>query len=251
MFEFNGWQFSTAIPSVLASSIIFCLSVYLSVRTWSKNGKKKKVAALELVRTLSVLFLLITLLNPEKIEEIKKNQKPDIICLLDESKSMDTKDTIDSNGTLTSRFEWAKNILKMDSISAVKEIMKYSSMPSTSRHHWGTDIDLNSLENSYFEKGEGKKIFDWLVANAFKYGFHMTYDNQIETKRTGYKMEKWHWSYMPISKQFLIQFNEYVKCENISSFKGSKFACHPKVDVIKNFVNGINTDFKKILNVTK
>ena len=147
--------------------------------------------------------------------------------------------------------KWAKNILKMDSISAVKEIMKYSSMPSTSRHHWGTDIDLNSLENSYFEKGEGKKIFDWLVANAFKYGFHMTYDNQEETKRTGYKMEKWHWSYMPISKQFLIQFNEYVKCENISSFKGSKFACHPKVDVIKNFVNGINTDFKKILNVTK
>jgi len=141
--------------------------------------------------------------------------------------------------------KWAKNILKMDSISAVKEIMKYSSMPSTSRHHWGTDIDLNSLENSYFEKGEGKKIFDWLVANAFKYGFHMTYDNQEETKRTGYKMEKWHWSYMPISKQFLIQFNEYVKCENISSFKGSKFACHPKVDVIKNFVNGINTDFKK------
>jgi LAS superfamily LD-carboxypeptidase LdcB len=147
--------------------------------------------------------------------------------------------------------KWAKNILKMDSISAVKEIMKYSSMPSTSRHHWGTDIDLNSLENSYFEKGEGKKIFDWLVANAFKYGFHMTYDNQEETKRTGYKMEKWHWSYMPISKQFLIQFNEYIKCENISSFKGSKFACHPKVDVIKNFVNGINTDFKKILNVTK
>lgn len=141
--------------------------------------------------------------------------------------------------------KWAKNILKMDSISSVKEIMKYSSMPSTSRHHWGTDIDLNNLENSYFEKGEGKKIFDWLVKNAFKYGFHMTYDNQEETKRTGYKMEKWHWSYMPISEQFLIQFNEYIKCDNISSFKGSKFACHQEVDVIKNFVNGINSDFKK------
>ena len=147
--------------------------------------------------------------------------------------------------------KWAKNIQKMDSISAVKEIMKYSSMPSTSRHHWGTDIDLNNLENSYFEIGEGKKIFDWLVENASKYGFHMTYDNQEETKRTGYKMEKWHWSYMPISEQFLIQFNEYINCENISSFKGSKFACHPELDVIKNFVNGINTDFKKIINVTE
>mgnify|MGYP001576405526 FL=1 len=141
--------------------------------------------------------------------------------------------------------KWGKNILKMDSISAVKEIMKYSSMPSTSRHHWGTDIDLNNLENSYFEKGEGKKIFDWLCENAFKYGFHMTYDDQEETKRSGYKMEKWHWSYMPISEQFLIQFNKYIQCEDISSFNGSKFACHQEVDVIKNFVNGINTDFKK------
>ncbi|NJK84501.1 MAG: M15 family metallopeptidase [Saprospiraceae bacterium] len=37
------------------------------------------------------------------------------------------------------------------------KILKYSSMPGTSRHHWGTDIDLNSFSNSYFEQGEGKK----------------------------------------------------------------------------------------------
>ena len=72
----------------------------------------------------------------------------------------------------------------------------------------------------------------------------MTYDNQEETKRTGYKMEKWHWSYMTIFK-ILIQFNEYIKCENISSFKGSKFACHQDVDVIKNFVNGNKYRFLK------
>ena len=147
--------------------------------------------------------------------------------------------------------KWAKNIMKMDSISTIKEILKYSSMPSTSRHHWGTDIDLNNLQNSYFEKGEGKKIFDWLVKNAFKYGFHMTYDNQEESKRTGYKMEKWHWSYMPISEQYLLQFNQDIKYEDICSFKGSKFACHEDIDIIKNFVNGINTDFKKTINVTE
>jgi len=147
--------------------------------------------------------------------------------------------------------KWDKNIMKMDSISTIEEILKYSSMPSTSRHHWGTDIDLNNLQNSYFEKGEGKKIFDWLVKNAFKYGFHMTYDNQKESKRTGYKMEKWHWSYMPISEQYLLQFNQYIKYEDICSFKGSKFACHEDIDIIKNFVNGTNTDFKKTINVTE
>ncbi|HMR43740.1 MAG TPA: M15 family metallopeptidase, partial [Saprospiraceae bacterium] len=30
------------------------------------------------------------------------------------------------------------------------KILEYSSMPGTSRHHWGTDIDLNSLEPAYF-----------------------------------------------------------------------------------------------------
>ena len=32
-------------------------------------------------------------------------------------------------------------------------------MPSTSRHHWGTDLDLNNLNNSYFTSGKGKKIY--------------------------------------------------------------------------------------------
>ena len=41
-------------------------------------------------------------------------------------------------------------------------ILEYSSMPMTSRHHWGTDIDLNNLNNSYFESGQGKKEYDWL-----------------------------------------------------------------------------------------
>ena len=141
--------------------------------------------------------------------------------------------------------KWDKNIKNMDSLSTVKEILKYSSMPSTSRHHWGTDIDLNDLENSYFESGEGKKVFEWLIEHAHKYGFHMTYDNQDESKRTGYKMEKWHWSYMPIAEQYLKQYKETIKCEDISSFKGSQFACHDEINVIENFVLGINDNYNK------
>ena len=54
--------------------------------------------------------------------------------------------------------KWNANIKSMDSLSSVKEILKYSSMPCTSRHHWGTDIDLNDLNNSYFEYGKGKNF---------------------------------------------------------------------------------------------
>ena len=40
-------------------------------------------------------------------------------------------------------------------IARAMVILKYSSMPGTSRHHWGTDIDMNSLENSYIETCQG------------------------------------------------------------------------------------------------
>ncbi|MFM9004881.1 MAG: D-alanyl-D-alanine carboxypeptidase family protein [Flavobacteriales bacterium] len=43
--------------------------------------------------------------------------------------------------------------------------MKFSSMPGTSRHHWGTDIDLNSVEPSYFLSGKGLLIYQWLSAH--------------------------------------------------------------------------------------
>ena len=46
------------------------------------------------------------------------------------------------------------------------KILRYSSMPGSSRHHWGTDIDLNSFDNSYFEYGEGLKVYDWLKQHA-------------------------------------------------------------------------------------
>src|SRR5690606_18777562 len=42
-----------------------------------------------------------------------------------------------------------------------KTILLYSAMPGTSRHHWGTDIDLNDLNDAYFTNGYGKKVYDW------------------------------------------------------------------------------------------
>ena len=60
-------------------------------------------------------------------------------------------------------------------IDRAKAILLYSSMPGTSRHHWGTDIDLNDFENSYFEHGQGLKEYTWLEENAARFGFCQTY----------------------------------------------------------------------------
>jgi LAS superfamily LD-carboxypeptidase LdcB/flagellar hook-basal body complex protein FliE len=115
-----------------------------------------------------------------------------------------------------------------------RAILKYSSMPGTSRHHWGTEIDIHSLDNSAFEKGEGLRIYEWLIQHAADYGFFQPYTAE---RSRGYEEEKWHWSYYPVSGPMLEQYNAQVSYSNINGFIGSGFAS--SVGAIENYVNGI------------
>ena len=112
-----------------------------------------------------------------------------------------------------------------DPAKRAAEILKFSSMPGTSRHHWGTDFDINTLTNDYYEKGEGKVIFDWLCANASRYGFARPYTGG---RARGYEEEKWHWSYVPLSKIFLSEwmsrFSDGVYFARAGLFDGSDAA---------------------------
>ncbi len=122
------------------------------------------------------------------------------------------------------------------------EILKFSSMPGTSRHHWGTDLDLNSLENSYFEKGKGLKIYEWLSAHAKDYGFCQPYSPKGEERPHGYEEEKWHWTYMPVSQKLTADFAAQIQNESIKGFKGCESA--PLIDVVQKYVLGINKSCK-------
>lgn len=119
------------------------------------------------------------------------------------------------------------------------KILEFSSMPGTSRHHWGTDFDLNSLNNSYFNTRDGKRIYDWLVAHAPQYGFCQVYTAKTDG-RTGYEEEKWHWSYMPVASWYLQQYPVDVGYERLAGFEGAGAA--KDIDVIKNYVQGISAD---------
>ncbi len=139
-------------------------------------------------------------------------------------------------------YKWNEKYKNIVRNKRALKILEFSSMPCTSRHHWGTDMDINNLENLYFEKGRGKKEYDWLVKNAEKYGFYQVYTSKNDG-RTGYNEEKWHWSYVPLSSLYLDFYNKNVTNQDITGFQGSKFVA--KIGMIKNYVNGINP---KILN---
>lgn len=119
-----------------------------------------------------------------------------------------------------------------------RAILRYSSMPGTSRHHWGTDIDLNALNNAHFKSGKGKKVYDWLVANAADYGFCQPYTPKGVERPQGYEEERWHWSYLPIATQLTDYAVTQMKDDDIAGFAGA--AAAPEISVIENYVLGIN-----------
>ncbi len=119
-------------------------------------------------------------------------------------------------------------------------IMQFSAMPGTSRHHWGTEIDLNSTSESYFETAYGKKVYAWLQLNACNYGFCQTYDLMGLARDKGYQEEKWHWSYFPLSNPFLVKYRETVTYSHIKGFSGAETA--EPLEVIANYVLSVSTD---------
>lgn len=118
------------------------------------------------------------------------------------------------------------------------KILEYSSMPSTSRHHWGTDIDLNNFTNEWFESGEGLKIYTWLQENAADYGFCQPYTEKGPARPNGYNEERWHWSYLPLAKPLTKQARRQLSNDMIEGFLGAEVA--EDINVVQNYVLGIN-----------
>jgi len=92
------------------------------------------------------------------------------------------------------------------------KITDYSTIPGTSRHHWGTEIDIievngdmpmrNVLNEKHFKEGGAfHKMYLWLQENAHRFGFYEAYTNT--PSRKGFKFEPWHYSYKPQAKDNL------------------------------------------------
>lgn len=127
---------------------------------------------------------------------------------------------------------------------AIKKIIKYSTIPGTSRHHWGTDIDIidgNSkqpkdvLNEAHFHgNGPFCKLKEWLDENSETYGYYLVYDNNANRK--GFKYEPWHYSYKTLSKGYLAEFKkldifQLLKDENLAGYS------HFTDDFMNDYIN--------------
>ncbi|GAA4270715.1 M15 family metallopeptidase [Aquimarina gracilis] len=116
---------------------------------------------------------------------------------------------------------------------AINKIVEYSTIPGTSRHHWGTDIDIVDgaapqpkgllLEENFEGDGPFCKFKEWLDKHANSFGFYLVYtDNQ---NRKGFKYEPWHYSYAPLSIPMLKAYRELDVSQELQKAKllGSEY----------------------------
>lgn len=102
----------------------------------------------------------------------------------------------------------------MEPMAAIDKIIEYSTIPGTSRHHWGTDLDIidgypkaegDVLVPSKFGAGGPYENFKkWMDENAKTFDFHLVYTD--DPKRKGFKYEPWHYSFAPLSVPMLTEF---------------------------------------------
>lgn len=135
---------------------------------------------------------------------------------------------------------------------AISEIITYSSIPGTSRHHWGTDIDIIDssvkspkgdllLEQNYIDNGVFSKLNHWMTSYAVDFGFELVYTN--DENRTGFNYEPWHYTFAPKAKELLeLQLNKkYRTAWDELDFNG-------KSEMTASFINSYFQDYALGIN---
>lgn len=137
----------------------------------------------------------------------------------------------------------------------VADILKYTAIPGTSRHHFGTDIDITGklddnnkkkidlLESRHFiPGGMFADVYQWIITNGKYFGFLLTYDDT--PNRAGFYFEPWHFSYAPLAKKLLKTYLKTDWKNYISSNEMIKGSDLLKDDFLKNYTE----NFLKSIN---
>ncbi|MRI01458.1 D-alanyl-D-alanine carboxypeptidase family protein [Kriegella sp. EG-1] len=140
----------------------------------------------------------------------------------------------------------------MSPLDAIDKIIEYSTIPGTSRHHWGTDIDVIDgypkvegdvlVPNLFKGGGPFENFKKWMDENSEKFDFHLVYTDVA--KRNGFKYEPWHYSYAPLSVPMLTQFRSKNLMQILKNeeFEGSsEFTTGFIKNYVRNNILDINT----------
>lgn len=146
--------------------------------------------------------------------------------------------------------EQSVSIESLSDKEKLHHILHWSALPSSSRHHWGTDIDvydptllppnqsLQLQKSEYLSGGYFAELTEWLVNNIEQYGFYLPYKKD----QGGVAQEPWHISYFPLSEKFLSQLGLDLISETLmqNSILGKSLILQELPIIYKQYISNIS-----------
>jgi hypothetical protein len=108
------WSFAFSMPVLIAGLAFIGLATWLSYLQWRRQGASRGLLGLECLRWTLVGLIFLTLGRPELIREVRSDEPPAVVVLVDASRSMSTRDVMVNEQTVISRSEWVEQQLARD-----------------------------------------------------------------------------------------------------------------------------------------
>ncbi len=108
----SHWSFSAPNLLWIIAVGLASFAVWLSYQNWDRSGRHAKIGLLETLRFILIASLLFTLLRPEWVQSIRRTTQPEVVVLIDRSRSMETRDILLTTNAVKSREEWVEANVK-------------------------------------------------------------------------------------------------------------------------------------------
>ena len=143
--------------------------------------------------------------------------------------------------------------LQLDDMERLHAILRWSALPGTSRHHWGTDLDIYdpdclpvgtrlALEPWEYEAGGWfADLGEWLGDHMADFGFFLPYAKPLDAAQ-GVAYEPWHISFAPESAEQRLDPDALALCLQQADIEGKECILAHLDEILARYVTAGHTE---------
>ena len=143
--------------------------------------------------------------------------------------------------------------LQLDDMERLHAILRWSALPGTSRHHWGTDLDIYdpdclpvgtrlALEPWEYEAGGWfADLGEWLGDHMADFGFFLPYAKPLDAAQ-GVAYEPWHISFAPESGEQRLDPDALALCLQQADIEGKACILSHLDEILARYVTAGHTE---------
>ncbi|MNP04992.1 D-alanyl-D-alanine carboxypeptidase [compost metagenome] len=143
--------------------------------------------------------------------------------------------------------------LQLDDMERLHAILRWSALPGTSRHHWGTDLDIYdpdclpagtrlALEPWEYEAGGWfADLGEWLGDHMNDFGFFLPYAKPLEAAQ-GVAYEPWHISFALESAEQRLDPDALALCLQQADIEGKACILSHLDEILARYVTAGHTE---------